>query len=287
MPAQSRHWCLTINNYTEIPHFESMRLTYFVCGKEVGASGTPHLQVYVVYPKKKRLGAVVKDFQGCHAEIMRGTAQQAAEYCKKDGDFIEGGILPLTHEEGSQEMWRQIVKMSRENRLEELADSYPGMYVRYYTTLKTISFDHMPCPARIDNLEHEWIWGASRVGKSYYARNKYPDAYIKNLNKWWDNYKGEDVVIIEEWSPNMPDLLIQHLKRWADHYPFSAEVKGGTVKIRPRKIVITSNYSMSECFPVARDLDALENRFTECLMTRADALLNPAKHKKMLLGKPK
>ena len=68
----------------------------------------------------------------------------------------------------------------------------------------------------------------------------YKDAYIKGNNIWWDGYDGQDVVIIEEMGPKQ--INANHMKQWADHYPFSAESKGASVKIRPQKIVVTSNY---------------------------------------------
>ena len=32
-------------------------------------------------------------------------------------------------------------------------------------------------------------------------------AYVKSLNKWWDGYSGEDVVIIDDFGPNQECLM--------------------------------------------------------------------------------
>ena len=87
-----------------------------------------------------------------------------------------------------------------------------------------------------------------------------PGAYIKRKNKWWDGYEGEDVVIIEEWSPD-DKLSLQNLKEWADKWPFGAERKGGYMIIRPKKIIVTSNYHPNDCCERAEDSMALARRF--------------------------
>lgn len=83
-----------------------------------------------------------------------------------------------------------------------------------------------------------------------------------SVNKWWDGYRHETVVAIEEWSPDS-SLTAQALKRWADRYPFTGEIKGGVLqKLRPRKIIVLSNYTLEQCFPRPEDLEPLKRRFT-------------------------
>ena len=44
------------------------------------------------------------------------------------------------------------------------------------------------------------------------------EGHTLNLNKWWDGYSGEDVVIIDDFGPN-PGVPHELLKHWTDKYP--------------------------------------------------------------------
>ena len=61
------------------------------------------------------------------------------------------------------------------------------------------------------------------TGKSRYVREKYPDAFIKDANKWWDGYNGEEVVIIKD-IDKYDIKLGRHLKLWGDHYSFPVTI---------------------------------------------------------------
>jgi hypothetical protein len=101
-------------------------------------------------------------------------------------------------------------------------------------------------------------------------------------NKWFDHYKGEDVVLLEDVDPTTCERMAHFLKIWLDHYPFIGEVKGGAGKMRPRKWVITSNYTIEQCFNRPEDVVALTRRMDvfEHRHTLPPRLVLPEEHGK-------
>ena len=89
--APSKYWVFTWNNYPDM--WESMLLAAshvdkYIFGKEVGESGTPHIQGYIEFSKKVRPTTAV-GIPAIHWEKRRGTAKEAIEYCTKDGDYVK------------------------------------------------------------------------------------------------------------------------------------------------------------------------------------------------------
>lgn len=105
--TQSRSWCFTLNNYVEADiarlRFLGSSVSYLVFGREVGDSGTPHLQGYVVFNRKCALSSAKRSVgDRAHLEVTRGSPEQASDYCKKDGVFEEFGTLPV---QGKRSDW--------------------------------------------------------------------------------------------------------------------------------------------------------------------------------------
>lgn len=135
---------------------------------------------------------------------------------------------------------------------------YPREFIQYNSTIERL---YNPVVEEMSEYTGLWYYGPPGAGKSRKARDDFPGAYDKLLNKWWDGYVDEDSVIID-------DLGLDHkhmgsfLKRYADHYPFRAEYKGGSKVIRPKNVVVTSNYSIEEIFAGDQMLiDALKRRY--------------------------
>lgn len=261
---RARHWVFTLNNPGPIPRdsvVDVALVDYIVVGSEVGESGTPHYQGYVAFKDRKRLTQVRAICPSAHWEVTRGTPKQASDYCKKDGDYYEHGELPAAqHVNGAAKrkaQYQEAYELAKQQRVTEID---PELQIKHLTTLDRIAAREAPVLACLENYPGFWIYGAPGVGKSRTAREMAPDAYMKTLNKWWDHYKNEEDVIIDDIDPDSAKYLVHHLKQWLDIYKFKCEYKGGAKDIRPKRIIITSNYSIDECFEREADQKAIKRR---------------------------
>lgn len=94
-------------------------------------------------------------------------------------------------------------------------------------------------PVDKDHLRGIWLHGASGVGKSRLARDKFPNSYPKLCNKWWDGYKGQETVIMDDIGKDHK-VLGQQLKIWTDRYGCILETKGGAVVDNYQWFIVTS-----------------------------------------------
>ncbi|QMW68702.1 replication-associated protein [Crucivirus-195] len=266
----AKHWVFTLNNYQQDDLSATEKLSeeceYLVYGVELGESGTPHLQGYFCLKTKKRRTAIAKILTRAYLQPKspKSTVKQAVDYCKKEGNFKEFGRLPEEkHAAGNQanlDKWFTIKQLAQKGELESIE---PEVFIKHYSTLKRIKADARPIPADLDwtvEPPNEWIYGPTGTGKSRTARAENPSCYLKMANKWWENYEDEAVVLIEDVGQShiwMGDFL----KIWADRYGFRAEIKHLSLVLRPKKIVITSNYHPSEIWSDPNVLEPILRRF--------------------------
>lgn len=99
-PSVAFRWSFTLNNWEAddfskmVRIFEVLQCKYII-GKEVGESGTPHLQGYVESPKAVRWTAF-KLTKKIHWEKSKGDRDDNFKYCSKDGDITTNIRKPRT-----------------------------------------------------------------------------------------------------------------------------------------------------------------------------------------------
>nr|WAE42641.1 MAG: replication associated protein [Cressdnaviricota sp.] len=261
-----RGFCFTINNPTEWDLGEIKKLAelpnclYLIYGNEKGECGTPHYQGFVRFRSSVTFSRIRSSLTRAHVERQKGTSEQASDYCKKEEDFVEFGKLPEPTNADSKSRWRNVLRLAKEGKMDELEETEP--YIFLMNKNKLLSHRVLPNVSILPVLEHEWWYGESRTGKSKKLWEDYPIHYAKSLNKWWDGYDSQEVVAIEEMNPDSGKFLANFLKIWADRYPFAPEIKGGKLHlIRPKKIIVLSNYTIEECFERRLDYDPIKYRF--------------------------
>lgn len=269
--SKSRAFTFTINNFDEGTEafLQDLPCRYIIYGYELApTTGHPHFQGYVYFDNPRSPAGVSKDIKG-HIEIAKGAPEQNFDYCSKDGHYYERGQRPISDKaKGENEKLR--FKRARELALAgDFGAIDDDIYIRYQTSLKRMHREDRPRPTDLTARAKYgvWIHGPPRTGKSHKARTEYQPLYLKDINKWWDDYHGEDNVLIDELDPDHAKFMTTLLKKWVDRWTFAAEVKGGRLLARPNLIIVTSNYSIEDCFPPGVDRDAIMSRFDVIKMT--------------------
>jgi len=258
---RGRSWVFTLNNYTEddITSLKSLAVVYLIFGKEVGESGTPHLQGYVYYLNKKSHKQVCKDIPRAFVEFAKGSPQDNTTYCSKQGDVFIKGEEPHQGKRSDLEAIVTDIKINNPS-FSQILHEHTSVVARYPGFVHTCRRTFHP-PGIRDVLDNEWHYGETGLGKTRGVWASYPGLYVKDAkSKWWDGYDSEEVVLIDEVDLECKSLAGVY-KVWTDHYPFNAEVKNGYIKIRPRKVIFTSNWSIQELFPNPNDHIPLLRRF--------------------------
>lgn len=257
-----------MNNYTE-EEYEALKgmtqVRYMVIGKEVGESGTPHLQGYVEFLNSKKLATLKNINSRIHWERRFGTAKQAATYCKKEGNFIEIGEMS---QQGKRSDLDDVVEMVEKNATSsEIAECFPKQYMMYgngIERLKAVRYTDRTEPPCVT-----WLWGKTGTGKTRTAVESHSSFYIKDGTQWWNGYEQQEAIIIDDFDGRWPyrDFL-----RLLDRYPYQGQFKGGYIKINSPFIYITCEYP-PEHFWVDNELAQVKRRLTTCkqLLTEAEA----------------
>lgn len=229
-----RNVCFTAWNTVE---YDTEHMKYLIVGEEVCPStGKTHYQGYVEFLQQKDF-SLIKRLLGeeTHIESRRGSANQASAYCMKDNKFIEYGTMG---KQGKRTDLDNVVEDIQSGlSLRETALAHPTQYIKYHKGIE--KFRALQIEPRNWETEVIVLYGKTGCGKSRQARELCENYYVWTpaRGKWFDNYDGQEDVIMEEFRGQLPLGFMLVL---LDRYECPVECKGGTVEFCPKRIVITS-----------------------------------------------
>lgn len=211
--ARVKDYCWTLNNYTddEVMELRTLGLhpdvAYMVFGYEVGEQeGTPHLQGYICFKDRKRIGAARKMMPKRVAKFSprEKSHKEARDYCKKDGQYEEFGTDPSPGEgkpkrAQSDVDYDGIVDAFKEGKtLKEVVELFPEQAVRNFHSLRGIEglfkapfeltryFGPFPnhFPLNWDRTKTLVLIGEPGVGKTQWSLNQFENPFFcRNINK--------------------------------------------------------------------------------------------------------
>lgn len=290
-----RHICFTFNNYDEAikVFLDKWEVKYIVFGEEIAPStGTPHLQAYVEFKCSKMGKYLRKVLRKNHFEVRKGSPKQASDYCKKgeqtheewkklgcegpnfglNAVFYERGKISAQGQRNDLLEIKQLLDANGGN-IREVADKHFHMYCRFGTAFK--NYINLGVNPRTGCAYTCYFYGESGSGKTELAkRGGDPNGpiksfYMKDNTKWWDKYRGEDVIIIDDFDGTWP---FKNFLRLLDKNPYMGETKFGYIEINSPYIIVTCDKPPDFFWDKPEDanhLEQIKSRFDEIRHVRS------------------
>lgn len=234
--------------------------------REVASTGTPHCQFLVYFANNVKATTLVSKMKPHKIFWGKGKPAAAAEdiitYVTKletaipDSKF-EFGKKPKINS-SKEELFQETLDLVKKGSIREVNAEHLVKYTGNLLKLEGLFSQ----PYEADHLRGIWFYGPPGAGKSRAARavaNGQP-FYDKPQSKWWDLYKGQKYVILDNLDRG-GECLFHYLQIWSDRYSFVAEFKGGALYPQHDWFIVTSNFLPEDLWTDKEVLGSIRRRF--------------------------
>lgn len=187
-----------------------------------------HFQIYVEAPNPIHFSSLKKKVPDAHIEPRKGSKKQAFEYCSKvdtriAGPFFHGIDEPGAEPSPGQRMDLEIVsdallsgKSVDELLLSPEFSSRLARCMNWARSIEqaTMAKAHEEYKTADRDVEVHYIWGEPGIGKTYFVKHL-PDVFEPTYEGKWDGYSGQDVVLFDEFSGQIP---LYQMNRYLEGY---------------------------------------------------------------------
>ena len=237
-------------------NFDTEVMDYLAYAEETGKSGYKHYQGFVCW-KSARWTFACKKKYGHYFGKMNGSLAQNDDYCSKQGTLVEFGVKP---HQGERTDLTQIVGtlLNRSTTVDQIIVERPMLYHQYGRTLEKAEDIALRSVYRTEMTTCTWYVGKTGKGKSHRAFTDYDplNTYVyRDDNGWWDDYRGEETVIINEFRGAIKySELLQLIDKW----PYWVKRRGRPAyPFTSKHIIITSALTPQETYHNLHEKDDL------------------------------
>lgn len=133
-----------------------------------------------------------------------------------------------------------VTSIRAKKRISEIAEDHPIAFMKYHRGITALRDALLPATNR-GAPKIFYLWGKTRTGKSRWAREHYPNAFVArdNVGGWMDKYDGETEVIFDEFRGKWP---MSEMLTILDRYKCILPVKGSSTALQATTFIFTSNY---------------------------------------------
>lgn len=266
--TRSRKYQLTINNPIEKGYthekikeiINSSKYVYYCMCDELGENCTPHTHIYIYYKNAVYFSTIKNYFPEAHIETALGNSQQNKDYIRKEGSYIDSekketniietfeeyGEIPMDTFTKNSSVSEKVLQMIEDGFLNaQIIRVYPS-YATKISHLdqarQTILEDKYKEEFR--TLDIKYIYGETGTGKTRSVMEEfgYINVYkVTNYEHAFDNYKGEDVILFDEYRSSLP---ISDMLQYLDGYPCRLPARYADKIACYTKVRIVSNISI-------------------------------------------
>lgn len=218
-------------------------MSYLIYGLEqCNSTKKWHWQGYVEFSRQVSRATIKQILGSAHFEPRAGTAEQAATYCAKEGEYCEYGTI-------SSQGRRSDLKAVSESIVNgsticDIAFSTPATFVQYGRGLSGLAGLVSRKKQKLwRDVRLEIWWGTTRTGKTRSFFSQFPldeiHRFKYNINQdYWCGYEQQKYVLFDEFESQ---ILLSNMLMYTDGHPLQLNTKFGHAYAHYEHVVIISN----------------------------------------------
>lgn len=269
---RQRLWCFTQFDmdfdFKKLFEEKITQIRFLAWGRETcPETGREHFQGFVYFHNVQgNVGKLNKWFGSAHLSAAKGTLAENEAYCSKEENYVTLGDKPPGR--GARtDIEAEVERVLTGNvTCDQLVLENPAFMHQYGRTMDRVEDIALRKRCRETMTVGTWYTGPTGAGKSHACFDDFnPEThYVKPLkDQWWDGYKGQEIVILNEFRGEIP---YGELMALVDEWPHYVRRRGREpVPFLAKQVKVSSIMSPKECYSKylegSADMSEFDRRF--------------------------